>query len=163
MAIIDPLRETTPYLKRVEKDGAKVKYIFETHFHADFVSGHLELSEKTGAPIVYGEGAKADFDFIEAKDGQEFQLGDYTIRALHTPGHTPGGVCFLVEDALISGDTLFAGSIGRTDLPGGSYNQLLTSIREKLFPLDDNIRVYSGHGPATTIGNERKFNPFLKA
>ena len=116
-AIIDPLRDIEGYLKRAEESKAKIKYIFLTHFHADFVSGHLDLSKKSGADIIYGEGAKADFDFIEAKDGQEFKLGSVVIRALHTPGHTMESTTYLLidekgrEQAIFSGDTLFIGEL----------------------------------------------------
>ena len=121
-AIVDPLREVQPYLERLERDGVKLKYIFETHFHADFVSGHLDLSKKTGAPIVYGPTAKPSFDFILASDGQEFKVGDVTIKVLHTPGHTMESATFLLKDekgkdyAIFSGDTLFIGDVGRPDL-----------------------------------------------
>ena len=113
-AIIDPLREVQPYLDRLERDGVKLKYIFETHFHADFVSGHLDLSRKTGAPIVYGPTAKAGFDIIVAEDGQEFHVGNLTFKVLHTPGHTMESTTYLLKDeigmdyAIFSGDTLFS-------------------------------------------------------
>ncbi|HLP19123.1 MAG TPA: MBL fold metallo-hydrolase, partial [Chitinophagales bacterium] len=121
-AIIDPLRETAPYIKRAEKNRAKIKYIFETHFHADFVSGHLELSQQTGAVIVYGAKAETDFECVKAKDGDEFKVGDITIRALHTPGHTPESTTYLLLDengkeyCIFTGDTLFIGDVGRPDL-----------------------------------------------
>ena len=121
-AIIDPLRELTPYLERAEKDGVKIKYIFETHFHADFVSGHLTLAEKTGAPIIYGQNANPSFDAHIAKDGEEFKIGKITIKALHTPGHTMESTTYLLIDekgkdhAIFSGDTLFLGDVGRPDL-----------------------------------------------
>ncbi|HRG21523.1 MAG TPA: MBL fold metallo-hydrolase, partial [Saprospiraceae bacterium] len=121
-AIIDPLREIKPYLARLEKDGVQLKYIFETHFHADFVSGHLDLSEKTKAPIVYGPNAQPSFNFLSAADGQTFQIGKISITVLHTPGHTMESTCYLLKDengkdhALFSGDTLFIGDVGRPDL-----------------------------------------------
>ena len=121
-AIIDPLREVQPYLDRAQKDGVKIKYVFETHFHADFVSGHVDLSKKTGAPIVYGPNANPEFKAIIAKDGEEFKLGNVTIKVLHTPGHTMESTCFLLRDengkdySLFSGDTLFLGDVGRPDL-----------------------------------------------
>ena len=122
VAIIDPLREVDPYIHRAENDNAQIKYIFETHFHADFVSGHVTLSEKTGAPIVYGPNANPSFDAIIATDGQEFTLGNLTITALHTPGHTMESTTYLLRDAdgkdhaIFSGDTLFLGDVGRPDL-----------------------------------------------
>jgi len=121
-AIIDPLREVQPYLDRAEKDGVKIKYIFETHFHADFVSGHLDLSKATGAPIVYGPTAQPEFDAVIARDGQSFKVGNVTITALHTPGHTMESTTYLLKDenekdyAIFSGDTLFLGDVGRPDL-----------------------------------------------
>ena len=121
-AVIDPLREVEPYIKRAHKNKARIKYIFETHFHADFVSGHLTLSNKTKAPIVFGPLADPNFDVIIAKDGQKFQIGDVTITALHTPGHTMESTTYLLSDsngkdhAIFSGDTLFLGDVGRPDL-----------------------------------------------
>ncbi|HMR90209.1 MAG TPA: MBL fold metallo-hydrolase, partial [Saprospiraceae bacterium] len=120
--IIDPLREINPYLERAEKDGVKIKYIFETHFHADFVSGHVDLAKATGASIVYGPTAAPEFDAIIATDNQEFKVGDITFKVLHTPGHTMESTCYLLKDAsgkdvaLFSGDTLFLGDVGRPDL-----------------------------------------------
>ncbi|HCX22903.1 MAG TPA: MBL fold metallo-hydrolase, partial [Cytophagales bacterium] len=121
-AIVDPLRESQPYIDKAEKEGAKIKYIFETHFHADFVSGHVDLAAKTGATIVYGPNAKTEFDMVEAKDGQVFELGKIKIKVLHTPGHTMESTTFLLideegnEHAIFSGDTLFIGDVGRPDL-----------------------------------------------
>ena len=121
-AIIDPLRETQPYIERLEKDGVKLKYIFETHFHADFVSGHVDLSKKTNASIVYGATAQPEFEAIVAEDNQMFEIGNVKIKVLHTPGHTMESSCFLLMDengkevALFSGDTLFLGDVGRPDL-----------------------------------------------
>ncbi|MNK04053.1 Beta-lactamase hydrolase-like protein [compost metagenome] len=166
-AIIDPLREVQPYLDKAKKNGALIKYVFETHFHADFVSGHLDLSKKSGAPIVYGPTAKPDFEFISAKDGQEFKLGDVTIKALHTPGHTMESTCYLLTDqngkdtALFSGDTLFIGDVGRPDL-AQKINAELTqdtlashlydSLRNKIMPLADDIVVYPAHGAGSACG-----------
>ncbi|SDK91428.1 Glyoxylase, beta-lactamase superfamily II [Pedobacter sp. ok626] len=166
-AIIDPLREVQPYLDKAKKNGAVIKYVFETHFHADFVSGHLDLSKKSGAPIVYGPTAKPDFEFISAKDGQEFKLGDVTIKALHTPGHTMESTCYLLTDqngkdtALFSGDTLFIGDVGRPDLAqkiNGELTQdilashLYDSLRNKIMPLADDIVVYPAHGAGSACG-----------
>lgn len=183
-AIIDPLRETQPYLDRLEKDGVKLKYIFETHFHADFVSGHLDLSKKTNAPIVYGATATPEFDAIVAEDNQIFEIGNIKIKVLHTPGHTMESSCFLLideqgkETALFTGDTLFLGDVGRPDLAqkAASMTQeelaglLYESLYNKILPLADNIIVYPAHGAGSacgknmmketvdTLGNQKKVN-----
>jgi hydroxyacylglutathione hydrolase len=166
-AIIDPLREVQSYLDKAAKNNAVIKYVFETHFHADFVSGHIDLSQKSGAPIVYGPNAKPDFDFISAKDGQEFKLGNVTIKVLHTPGHTMESTCFLLKDekdkevALFSGDTLFIGDVGRPDLAQKIVADLtqdklaallFDSLREKIMPLADDIIVYPAHGAGSACG-----------
>ncbi|MCH2488522.1 MAG: MBL fold metallo-hydrolase [Flavobacteriales bacterium] len=189
VAIIDPLRETKPYLERAERDNATIKYIFETHFHADFVSGHLTLSERTGAPIIYGPNANPSFDAIIASDGQEFKLGEVTIKALHTPGHTMESTTYLLKDAsgkdhaIFSGDTLFLGDVGRPDLAqkGDDITQedlagiLFESLREKIMPLADDVIVYPAHGAGSacgknmmketvdTLGNQKKMNYALRA
>ena len=164
-AIIDPLRETAPYIRRAEKDNARVKYIFETHFHADFVSGHLELSEKTGGRIVYGPNANCTFNCYEAKDGEEFKVGNITIRALHTPGHTPESTTYLLLDeqgkphCIFSGDTLFIGDVGRPDLAIKSNvtqedlaGLLYESLQTKIMTLPDDVIVYPGHGAGSACG-----------
>jgi glyoxylase-like metal-dependent hydrolase (beta-lactamase superfamily II)/rhodanese-related sulfurtransferase len=165
-AIIDPLREIQPYINRIEKDHVKLKFVFETHFHADFVSGHIDLSKKTGAPIVYGPTANPEFDAIIATDNQEFQIGNIKIRVLHTPGHTVESSCYLLideqgkETALFSGDTLFLGDVGRPDLAqkAASMTQeelagmLYTSIYTKILPLADDITVYPAHGAGSACG-----------
>lgn len=187
-AIIDPLRETKPYLERLEKDGVKLKYIFETHFHADFVSGHLDLSKATGAPIVYGPTAQCGFDCTVAEDGQEFPLGAVKIKVIHTPGHTMESSCFLLIDedgkpeAIFTGDTLFLGDVGRPDLAQKAANMtqeqlaglLYESIYTKILPLPDDLIVYPGHGAGSacgknmmketvdTLGNQKKVNYALK-
>ena len=189
VAIIDPLREIQPYLDRVEKDSAKVKYIFETHFHADFVSGHLTLSKETGAPIVFGPNANPEFDVLLAKDGEEFPLGEITIVALHTPGHTMESTTYLLRDkngkdhAIFSGDTLFLGDVGRPDLAqkANSVTQedlagyLFDSLRNKIMPLADDVIVYPAHGAGSAcgknmmketvdcLGNQKKMNYALRA
>ena len=160
VAIIDPLRDPAPYLERAKKDGAKIKYIFETHFHADFVSGHLDLSKATGAPIIYGPSATAGFDIHVGKDGEDFKLGNITLRLIHTPGHTAGSICIKFEEYLISGDTLFQQSIGRVDLPSGSMKAMEQSIN-LLKKMDEKLIVYPGHGPKTTIKNEMENNPYF--
>jgi hydroxyacylglutathione hydrolase len=183
-AIIDPLREVAPYMERLKKDDVKLKYIFETHFHADFVSGHVDLSKQTGAPIVYGPTAKPEFDAIIAKDEQEFKLGDISIKVLHTPGHTMESTCFLLRDengkdiALFSGDTLFLGDVGRPDLAQKAANMtqedlaglLYESLMNKIMPLADDVIVYPAHGAGSacgknmmketvdTLGNQKKMN-----
>ena len=183
-AIIDPLRETKPYIDRLEKDGVKLKYIFETHFHADFVSGHLDLSKKTDAPIVYGPTAEPDFEAIIAEDNQVFVLGDIKIKVLHTPGHTMESSTFLLidengkETAIFSGDTLFLGDVGRPDLAQKSAHMtqeelaglLYESLQKKIMPLSDDITVYPAHGAGSacgknmqketvdTLGNQKKTN-----
>lgn len=188
-AIIDPLREIQPYLDRLQRDGVQLKYIFETHFHADFVSGHLDLSKKTGAPIVYGPNAQPSFEFIGATDGQEFKIGNITIKALHTPGHTMESTTYLLKDengidhAIFSGDTLFIGDVGRPDLAqkgaGMTMEQLAGilyhSLRDKIMTLADDVIVYPAHGAGSacgknmsketvsTIGNQKQFNYALRS
>ena len=188
VAIIDPLREVKPYLDRVVKAKAKVKYIFETHFHADFVSGHLTLSKITGAPIVYGPNANPDFEVIIAKDEQVFPLGEVSIVALHTPGHTMESTTYLLRDkdgkdhAIFSGDTLFLGDVGRPDLAqkANSITQedlagyLFDSLRNKIMPLADDVTVYPAHGAGSacgknmmketvdSLGNQKKMNYALR-
>jgi glyoxylase-like metal-dependent hydrolase (beta-lactamase superfamily II)/rhodanese-related sulfurtransferase len=166
-AVIDPLREVEPYIQKAERNNAKINYVFETHFHADFVSGHLDLSKKTGAPIVYGPTAKPGFEAIIAHDGQEFRLGKATIKAIHTPGHTMESTCYLVKDeqgketGLFSGDTLFIGDVGRPDLAqkvAADLTQeklaghLYDSLRNKIIPLADDIIVYPAHGAGSACG-----------
>ncbi|MBV7529093.1 rhodanese-like domain-containing protein [Chitinophaga sp. sic0106] len=165
-AIIDPLRDTAPYLRRAEKDGVTIKYIFETHFHADFVSGHIDLHKATGAPIVYGPGADPAFDAIIATDGQEFSIGDITIKVLHTPGHTLESVTYLLkveqgkDYAIFSGDTLFLGDVGRPDLAQKKDSitkedlagMLYDSLNNKILPLADEVIVYPAHGAGSACG-----------
>ena len=164
--IIDPLRETDPYMERLEKDNVKLKYIFETHFHADFVSGHLDLSKKTGASIVYGPNANPDFEFISAKDNQEFKIGNIKIKVLHTPGHTMESTTYLLIDengkdhAIFSGDTLFIGDVGRPDLAQKAAHMtqdqlaaiLFHSLRDKVMTLADDVIVYPAHGAGSACG-----------
>lgn len=183
-AIIDPLREISPYLDRLEKDNVTLKYIFETHFHADFVSGHLDLSKKTDAPIVYGPTAQPEFNAIIAEDNQIFEIGKIKIQVLHTPGHTMESTTYLlidendVETAIFTGDTLFLGDVGRPDLAQKATNLtqedlagiLYDSIQAKIMPLDDSITVYPAHGAGSacgknmqketvdTLGNQKRTN-----
>lgn len=189
VAIIDPLREVAPYIERAEKDKATIKYIFETHFHADFVSGHVTLAEKTGAKIVFGPNAETHFDSYIAKDNEEFKLGDVTIVALHTPGHTMESTTYLLRDkdgkdyAIFSGDTLFLGDVGRPDLAqkAGVLTEedlagfLFDSLRTKIMTLADDVIVYPAHGAGSacgknlsketvgTIGNQKATNYALRA
>lgn len=165
-AVVDPLREVQQYIDLAEKDGVKIKYVFETHFHADFVSGHVTLAEKTGAEIIYGPTAKTDFDSTIAQDGQRFKVGKLEIEVLHTPGHTMESSCFLLYDkkgnqhSLFSGDTVFLGDVGRPDLAqkAADISQeqlagiLFDSIREKIMPLEDHVVIYPGHGAGSACG-----------
>ncbi|MEM9856650.1 MAG: MBL fold metallo-hydrolase [Bacteroidota bacterium] len=173
VAIIDPLRETAPYLKKAEKNNAQIKYIFETHFHADFVSGHVDLANNTGAKIVYGPGAKTEYDIHEADDEEEFKLGNVKIKVLHTPGHTPESSTFLLFDesgkeyAIFSGDTLFIGDVGRPDLAVKSdltqedlAGMLYDSLRNKIMPLPDNVIVYPAHGAGSACGKNMSKETF---
>ncbi len=189
VAIIDPLREVVPYLDRAKADGATIKYIFETHFHADFVSGHVTLSKETKAPIIFGPNANPTFDAIIAEDGQEFKVGAITIKALHTPGHTMESTTYLLKDedgkdhAIFSGDTLFLGDVGRPDLAQKADDMtqedlagiLYDSLRNKIMPLADSVTVYPAHGAGSacgknmmketvdTLGNQKKMNYALRA
>ena len=189
-AIIDPLREVAPYIQKAELNGATIKYVLETHFHADFVSGHLDLAQKTGAQIVYGPTAAPNFSFYSAKDGEELLIGKIKIKVLHTPGHTMESTCYLLIDengqatSLFSGDTLFIGDVGRPDLAQkvkADLTQdilagyLYDSLRNKIMPLADDIIVYPAHGAGSacgknmskettdTLGNQKKTNYALRA
>jgi len=189
-AIFDPLREVGPYLDKAQKDHAQIKYIFETHFHADFVSGHLDLAQKSGGKIVYGPTAQPEFDAIIATDNQEFKVGFYTIKAIHTPGHTLESTCYLLIDengnqhGIITGDTLFIGDVGRPDLAQALTEELTQevlashlydSLRNKIMPLSDDLIVYPSHGAGSacgknmskettdTLGNQKKTNYALRA
>lgn len=182
-AIIDPLRETDKYLEKIKSENTTLKYIFITHFHADFVSGHVDLAEKTGAQIIFGPNAKADFKFYSAVDNEVFNLGQIKIKALHTPGHTLESTCYLLIDAnnseycVFTGDTLFIGDVGRPDLAVKSHltqkdlaELLYHSIHDKIFPLRDETIIYPAHGAGSacgknmsketfdTLGNQKKVN-----
>lgn len=165
VAIIDPMRETEPYLSKATERGATIKYVFETHFHADFVSGHLDLAKKTGAQIIYGPQAQTAYEALQAEDGQEFLLGAIKFRVLHTPGHTPESSCYLLfdeagkEHAVFTGDTLFIGDVGRPDLAIKSEltvedlaGMLYDSLRNKLMTLPDEVIVYPAHGAGSACG-----------
>lgn len=189
-AIIDPLREVQPYINRAKLDDAKIKYIFETHFHADFVSGHLDLMHKTGAKIVFGPTANPDYEAIIAKDDQVFKIGDYRIKAIHTPGHTMESTTYLLidengkEHGIITGDTLFIGDVGRPDLAQALVSDLTQeklagylydSLRKKIMPLSDDLIVYPSHGAGSacgknmskettdTLGHQKQVNYALRA
>lgn len=188
-AIVDPLREIQPYIDRAEKDGVTIKYVFETHFHADFVSGHVDLAKATGAKIVYGPTAKPSFNAHVATDGEEFKLGNITFKILHTPGHTMESSCFLLKDeqgkdqSVFTGDTLFIGDVGRPDLAQKAANLtkeqlaelLFDSLRNKIMTLGDDVIVYPAHGAGSacgknmsdetisTIGNQKQTNYALRA
>jgi glyoxylase-like metal-dependent hydrolase (beta-lactamase superfamily II)/rhodanese-related sulfurtransferase len=163
-AIIDPLRDVDVYIEKANALGVKIKYIFETHFHADFVSGHLELSKKTGAPIVYGPETNAAFKFHLAKDGEEFSIGKLKIKVLHTPGHTIESTCYLLHDeagkqyAVFTGDTLFVGDVGRPDLFSGNMTKedlagyMYNSLQTKIKTLNEDVIVYPAHGPGSSCG-----------
>ncbi|TDE08165.1 MBL fold metallo-hydrolase [Dyadobacter psychrotolerans] len=188
--VIDPLREVDPYISRAVKDGAKIKYVLETHFHADFVSGHIDLAEKTGAQIVFGPTAKPGFEAHVARDGEELKVGDITLIVLHTPGHTMESSCYLLKDeqgkqvGIFTGDTLFIGDVGRPDLAQKVVAELtqqklaehlFDSLRDKIMPLADHLIVYPAHGAGSacgknmskettdTLGNQKKFNYALRA
>lgn len=186
-AIIDPLRETDPYVALAERRNARIKYVFETHFHADFVSGHIDLARRVNAKIIYGPLAETNYEVYNAKDGEEFKLGDLAIQVLHTPGHTPESSCYLLLDqnrkphAIFTGDTLFVGDVGRPDLLDGVMTQeelasmMYDSLNQKIKTLPDDVIVYPAHGPGSacgknigketfsTIGEQKKFNYALKA
>ncbi|SFC91147.1 Glyoxylase, beta-lactamase superfamily II [Zunongwangia mangrovi] len=189
-AIFDPLREVNPYIQKAENDNAKIKYVFETHFHADFVSGHLDLQKKTGAQIVFGPNAKPNYETIIAEDGQIFEIGDYKVKVLHTPGHTMESTTYLLiddkgkEHGIITGDTLFIGDVGRPDLAQHVVSDLteeklaghlFESLRNKIMPLSDDLIVYPNHGAGSacgkkmskettdTLGNQKKTNYALRA
>jgi len=166
-AIFDPLREVQPYIDRAKKDNAKIKYVFETHFHADFVSGHLDLVKKTGAKIVFGPTAKPGYEAIVAKDNEIFKVGDYSVKAIHTPGHTMESTTYLLldengnEHGIITGDTLFIGDVGRPDLAQHVIadlteeklaGHLYDSLRNKIMPLSDELIVYPNHGAGSACG-----------
>ncbi len=189
-AVFDPLREVQPYLDRARADHAKIKYVFETHFHADFVSGHLDLQKKAGAQIVFGPNAKPGYEAIVAEDGQVFEVGDYRVKVIHTPGHTLESTTYLLidekgkEHGIITGDTLFIGDVGRPDLAQHVVADLTEtklagllydSLRKKILPLDDHLIVYPNHGAGSacgkmmskettdTLGHQKKVNYALRA
>jgi len=185
-AIIDPIRETGIYLELAKKRGTKIKYVFETHFHADFISGHIDLAKQTGAQIIFGPGAETAYDVYNAKDNELFKIGNISIKALHTPGHTPESTCYLLldesnqEHCIFSGDTLFVGDVGRPDLLDGKMTKeelagmMYDSLNNKIKTLPDEVIVYPAHGPGSscgknlgketwsTIGHQKKTNYALR-
>lgn len=172
VAIIDPLRDTEEYIALAKERNAGIKYIFETHFHADFVSGHLDLSNQTGAPIIYGPNAKTNFKSYTSKDGEIFKLGKISFEVVHTPGHTIESTCYLLRDendkphALFTGDTLFVGDVGRPDLSSGDMSSeelaaiMYDTIQHKILPLADDIIVYPAHGAGSSCGKNLGPNTF---
>jgi len=178
--VIDPGDEAKKILRTAEANGLKIIAVINTHGHWDHVGANVELSQLAGVPVMIHED---DANFLTdgrlnlasalgkkgsgmaadrlLKDGDKISVGTITLLVLHTPGHTPGGISLVTEDTVFVGDTLFSGSIGRTDLPGGDFDTLITSIKNKLMPLDDAVTAYPGHGPSTSIGKERRSNPFL--
>lgn len=179
--IIDPGGDAAKILAAVSREGLLVEAIINTHGHADHVLANVKVQEATGAPIwihsadadMLGSGSRNLSAFLGGAtscgkadrlltDGEVLPIGDFSLTVLHTPGHTPGGISLLFDKTVFVGDTLFAESIGRTDFPGGSYSQLINSIKTKLMTLDDEVKAYPGHGPATTIGWERRQNPFIQ-
>ncbi len=171
-AIIDPLRDVDVYIEKAKEHGVTIKYIFETHFHADFVSGHLDLSKKTGAPIIYGPTTNAKFDFREAKDGEVFEIGHLKLKAIHTPGHTLESTCYLLNDeagepyCIFTGDTLFVGDVGRPDLFSGNLSKedlagmMYDTLQNKIKTLPGHVIVYPAHGPGSSCGKNLGPNTF---
>jgi hydroxyacylglutathione hydrolase len=172
VAIIDPLRDIDAYIELANQRNAKIKYIFETHFHADFVSGHIDLSNQTGAPIIFGPGAKTQYKIQSAVDGEEIKLGKIHFKVLHTPGHTLESSCYLLFDennkahAIFTGDTLFVGDVGRPDLSSGNMSSedlaeiMYDTIQQKILPLHDDVIVYPAHGPGSSCGKNLGPNTF---
>ncbi len=180
-AVIDPGDEANKILMTLAKHKLKVKYIINTHGHVDHVGGNKKLKEATGADLlihsldapmlsrISATGAAWGLNVEDSpppdqmlKDGDEIKFGNITLKVIHTPGHSQGGISLYTDGCVFVGDTLFSGSIGRTDFPGGDYDTLISSIRNKLFVLGDNVKVYTGHGPETSIAVEKKHNPFAK-
>lgn len=179
-AIIDPGDDADRILRTLAESKLTVRYILNTHGHFDHVGANRRMKEVTGAPIlIHTQDAPMLSSLSQAgaafglsvensppadrmlNDGDEISFGEITLKVIHTPGHSPGGVAFHTDNVVFVGDSLFAGSIGRTDFPGGDFDTLIASIKNRLFPLGDAVKVYTGHGPSTTIGQERRFNPFL--
>jgi glyoxylase-like metal-dependent hydrolase (beta-lactamase superfamily II) len=182
VVVIDPGSNGDKIIQLIDEMGLKLKYIINTHAHFDHIGGNAALHDKTGAKIIIHEedsilldklSKQADvFGYevtpsppadILVKEGDTIEFGDMKLDVIHTPGHTPGGISLKIDNIIFTGDTLFNNSIGRTDLPGGSFEHIIYSIKEKLFCFDDGVKVYPGHGGKTTIGNERKYNPYFSS
>ena len=171
-AIVDPLRDIDTYIQLAKERNTVIKYIFESHFHADFVSGHIDLSKKTGAPIIFGPGTSTNFPVHIAKDGEDFKIGEVTLQLLHTPGHTIESSCFLLKDkknkpyAIFTGDTLFVGDVGRPDLSSGNLSKedlagiMYDTLQNKILPLSDEILVYPAHGAGSSCGKKMGPNTY---
>lgn len=181
-AVIDPGGDGPRIVRALQEDDLTALFIIDTHGHFDHTAANRYVKEMTGAellihradaPMILQQSRSASIWGLQVEDspppdrfideGDVVIVGDITLEVLHTPGHTPGGVSLFTDDVVFVGDTLFAGSIGRTDFPGGNYDQLINSVRTKIFPLGDHVIVYPGHGPETTIGRERRYNPFFTA
>jgi len=163
--VIDPGGEVFRLIKEITRLGLKIRYILLTHFHPDHTGGAQEMRNITKAPVLIHNLDASGLNFQpdgHLSDGQKLPLGNFTVTVIHTPGHSPGGVCFHAPGVVFAGDTLFAGSVGRTDFPGGDHNLLVQGVIQKIFPLGDELRVYPGHGPNSTIGRERMTNPFFR-
>ncbi len=164
-AVIDPGDELQRIIREITKLGLKVKYILLTHGHFDHTGAAEDLSRITGAPVLIHPYDESGLGFTpdgHLAEGQIIEVGTFDLRVIHTPGHTPGGVCFYGPGVVFTGDTLFAGSVGRTDFAGGNHAQLILGVKQKIFPLGDDVRVYPGHGPPSSIGRERLTNPFFQ-
>jgi hydroxyacylglutathione hydrolase len=161
--VVDPRRDIDEYLRDAEAAGLTIELVIETHFHADFLSGHLELADATGAVIAYGSKAETEFESRKLADGERISLGTVELEVLHTPGHTPGHVVIFHDGGKLAfvGDVIFQGSIGRTDFPRGNHADLIASITQKLWPLGEDMRFVPGHGPMSTFGQERQHNSFV--
>jgi hydroxyacylglutathione hydrolase len=164
--VIDPGDEVFRIVREISRNRIAIRSILITHGHIDHVGGAAELKRITKAPILihsYDAQALREPPDGSLQEGMQIQVGTYTLSVIHTPGHSAGGVCFIAPGAVFTGDTLFAGSVGRTDFPGGSHETLLSGVRKKIFPLADDLRIYPGHGPFSTIGQEKRTNPFFRS